>query len=84
MDTRALVVMGLIGLVAGFLASFIVGPTSWGLLGYLVAGVIGAYVGAFTLNATGIDLGISNPVASQIATATIGAIIVIILARIIA
>lgn len=82
MDGRSLIVMGLIGLAAGFLASFVVGPMSWGLLGYLVAGVLGAYVGTFALNAAGIDLGIKNALASQIVTSTIGAIIVVILARI--
>ena len=36
------------------------------------------------LNALGVNLGISNALISQIATSTIGAIVVVILARIIA
>jgi uncharacterized membrane protein YeaQ/YmgE (transglycosylase-associated protein family) len=78
--TRAIVVFLLIGLVAGWLASLIVG--GGGLITYLISGVLGAFVGGFVLGALGISLGISNPLASQIVTSTIGAIIVLFLARI--
>ena len=79
--TRNLLVMALIGIVAGFLASIIVG--GGGLVQYLVSGVIGAFVGGWLLGALGVNLGIKNPLAAQIVTATIGAIVVVILARII-
>ncbi len=80
-DTRALVMFLLIGLVAGFLASVVVG--GGGLVRYLITGVLGAFVGGFLLNALGVNLGIKNPLASQIVTATIGAIVVVLLARLI-
>lgn len=80
--TRALVVFALIGLVAGFLASVVVGG-SGGLIRYLLSGVIGAFVGGYLLSALGVNLGIRNPLASQIATATIGAIVVTLLAKLI-
>jgi uncharacterized membrane protein YeaQ/YmgE (transglycosylase-associated protein family) len=79
--TRNLIVMALIGIVAGFLASIVVG--GGGLIQYLVSGVIGAFVGGWLLGALGVNLGIKNPLAAQIVTATIGAIVVVILARII-
>lgn len=82
-NTRAIVVLGLIGLLAGYLASIVVGG-SGGLLKYLISGLIGAYVGGFLLNAVGVSLGIRNAFVSQLVTATIGAIVVLILARIIA
>ena len=81
MDNKALIVFLVIGLVAGFLASFIVG--GGGILRYLISGVLGSFVGGFLLNATGINLGISNKLVSQIVTATIGAIVVVLLARLI-
>ena len=80
--TRKLLMICAIGLVAGFLASVILGGS--GLIRYLVTGVIGSFVGGFLLNALGVNLGIKNRIASEIATATIGAIAVVILARIIA
>lgn len=81
MNTNALVAMLVIGLVAGFLASLIVGGD--GLVRYLVSGVLGAFVGGYVLDAVGIRLGIGNKLVSQIVTATIGAIIVVLLARLI-
>ncbi|HMN37810.1 MAG TPA: GlsB/YeaQ/YmgE family stress response membrane protein [Hyphomicrobium sp.] len=79
--TRAWVVFVLVGIVAGFLASIVVG--GGGLAQYLLSGVIGAFVGGYLLRALGINLGISNPLVSQIATSTIGAIVVVLVARMI-
>ncbi|MGI9406260.1 MAG: GlsB/YeaQ/YmgE family stress response membrane protein [Hyphomicrobiaceae bacterium] len=81
MDTRALITFLIIGIVAGFLASLVVG--GGGLIQYLISGVIGAFVGGWLLGALGANLGISNPLISQIVTSTIGAIVVVILARLI-
>lgn len=80
-DTKALVVFLLIGLVAGWLASFVVG--GGGLIRYLISGVIGAFVCGYLLSALGVNLGIRNALASQIVTSTIGAVVVVLLARLI-
>ncbi len=82
MDMRAILVAIVIGLVAGWLASIVVG--GGGLVRYIITGLIGAFVGSFLLAALGINLGIGNPLVSQIVTATIGAIVVVFLARLIA
>lgn len=81
-DLQSLLVMAGIGIVAGFLASLIVGGGG-GLVWYLVVGLIGAFVGGWLLGAFDLNLGIQNPLASQVLTATIGAIVVIVLARLI-
>lgn len=80
--TEAWVVFLLIGLVAGFLASLIVG--GGGLIGCLLSGVIGAFVGGYLFNVFGISLGIENALVVQIIHATVGAIIVTLIARLIA
>ncbi len=82
MDTRSLVIFLVIGIVAGFLASLIVG--GGGLLTYLVSGVIGSFVGGYLFTALNINLGIKSPIVSQILTSTVGAIIVVVIARLIA
>ena len=82
-ETRALVIFLVIGLIAGFVASLLVGGGG-GILRYLLTGVIGAFVGGFLFEALNIDLGIRNRLASQIVTASVGAIIVVLLARFIA
>ncbi len=81
-QTRDLLVFAVIGILAGFLASFVDG--GHGLIRYLVTGVIGAFVGAYLFKALGVNLGIGNAFFSQIVTAAIGAIIVVLLARILA
>jgi uncharacterized membrane protein YeaQ/YmgE (transglycosylase-associated protein family) len=79
--TQLLIFLG-IGLVAGWLASLVLG--GGGLLRNLVVGVIGAFVGGYVLSLAGVSLPIDNPWISQIITATIGALIVIVVARVIA
>jgi uncharacterized membrane protein YeaQ/YmgE (transglycosylase-associated protein family) len=81
-QTRDLLVFAVIGILAGFLASFVVG--GHGLIRYLITGVIGAFVGAYLFKALGVNLGIGNAFFSQVVTAAIGAIIVVLLARILA
>jgi uncharacterized membrane protein YeaQ/YmgE (transglycosylase-associated protein family) len=82
-ETRSLAIFVLIGLVAGFIGSLVMGGGG-GLLRYLVTGLIGAFVGGYLFEVLNIDLGIRNRIVSQILTASVGAIIVIILARLIA
>lgn len=82
-ETRALLIFVCIGLIAGFIASLLLGGGG-GILRYLVTGLIGAFVGGVLFDALKIDLGIRNRLVSQIVTASVGAVIVVILARFIA
>lgn len=82
-DTRTLVVFAVIGILAGFLASILIGGGG-GLIRYLITGIIGAFVGGYLFEAMKIDLGIGNKFLSEVITATVGAVIVVIIARIIA
>jgi len=80
MDAKTLIVFLAIGLVAGFLAIFVMG--GGGLITYLVSGVLGSFVGGYLLSAIGVNLGIGNKLLSQIVTSTIGPIVVLFIARI--
>src|SRR3954463_10158421 len=79
---RHVVVFVVIGAIAGWLASWIVGGD--GLLTYLLSGVIGSFVGGYILSALKIRLPIRNVWLSQIVTSTVGAIVVVLIARLIA
>ena len=83
--TRALVTMAVIGLVAGYLASIIVGPSRWRSRWIHRLRCRPAPSSAATCSMPWASISASGTSsASQIVTATVGAIIVVILARIIA
>ena len=81
LDKKAIAAQVGIGTVAGWLASWLVGGS--GLFRYLITGLVGAFVGGTLLNRLGIELGIRSPLMSRIVTATIGAVVVVLIARII-
>ena len=79
MEPTSLIIFLVVGLVAGWLASLVVG--GGGLIAYLVSGVIGAFVGPFLLNALGLSFQLGGPLITQILVAAIGAIVVVLIAR---
>ena len=80
-DLTALLIFLGIGLVAGWIASLILG--GGGLLRNLIVGVIGAFVGGWLLSIANISLPVGNALLAQVLQATIGAIVVIVVARVI-
>ena len=82
LEPQNIVIVVVIGLVSGWLASLLVG--GGGLVWDLVTGLVGAFVGAFILHGFGIVLPFANPLVADIVMSTLGAVIVVILARFIA
>ena len=80
LDAQQLIIWAVIGIVAGWLASVVVGGGG-GMLRYLITGLIGAFVGGFVFQAAGWKLNLGNAWLDQVVIAAIGAIIVTILAR---
>ena len=81
LDAQTVVIVIVVGLVAGSLASFVVG--GYGALRYLVTGLLGAIVGSYLFAALNIRLPIGDPLITQIVVAAIGAIVLVLLARLI-
>jgi len=80
MGTQSLIVFLIIGVVAGFLAGKIMKGGGFGLLGDLVLGVIGAFVGGWLFGMLGIlPVGILGTLIS----ATVGAMLLLFLVRLI-
>ena len=82
MNTQQIIIVVVVGIVAGWLASFVVGGPS-SLIGFLVTGIIGAFVGSFVFSAAGWKVNLGNEIADSIVISAIGAIIVIIVAKLI-
>lgn len=82
MNTQQIVIIVVIGIVAGWLASLVVG--GGGILRYLITGILGAFVGGWLFSAAGWKLNLGSDIAEQIVTSAIGAIVLVLLARLIA
>jgi uncharacterized membrane protein YeaQ/YmgE (transglycosylase-associated protein family) len=81
MEGRGVLAIVLIGLVAGWLASFVVG--GGGLISYIIWGVLGSFVGGFLLPRMGLRISTGNVLINQVATAAIGAIALVLVTRLI-
>jgi uncharacterized membrane protein YeaQ/YmgE (transglycosylase-associated protein family) len=81
LDAQTLIIILVVGLVAGWLASFVVG--GYGAARYLVTGLLGAIVGSYLFAALNIRMPIGDPLIAQIVIAAIGAIVLVLLARLV-
>ena len=79
MTTDNLLVLLLVGLVAGFLASHVTGR-GLGLVGDIVVGILGSFLGAFLASHLGIAV---SGLAGMILVAFIGAVILLVLLRLV-
>ena len=72
----------IVGLVAGVLASLVMGGTGYGIIGDIIIGIVGAFIGGWLFR----QLGVSSPMgglAGVIFVAFIGAIVLIFILRLI-
>lgn len=83
LDLDTVLIWCLVGLVAGFLASHLALGHGLGLLGDIVIGIIGAFIGGFLLQGVfHIAIGIvGHPIITSIIMAFIGAAILLIIVR---
>jgi uncharacterized membrane protein YeaQ/YmgE (transglycosylase-associated protein family) len=79
MSNESLLVILLVGIVAGWLAGKIVRGTGFGIIGDLLVGVVGAFIGNWLLPRVGIHVG--TGVVSAIVNATVGAILLLLVVR---
>jgi uncharacterized membrane protein YeaQ/YmgE (transglycosylase-associated protein family) len=77
MSTDSLLLILIVGVIAGWLAGQVVRGTGFGLVGDLVIGVLGAFIGSWLLPRLGVHLG--TDMVPAIANATIGAIVLLVL-----
>ena len=70
-----------VGLVAGWLAGTLVKGGGFGLVGDLIVGVIGAFLGGFLFSKFGVSLG--HGLIGSLVVATVGAVVLLFIGRLI-
>jgi len=78
MDITSLIIFLCIGAVAGWIAGSVMKGKGYGIIGNMVIGIIGAVLGGFLFGLLGISAG---GIIGSLITATVGAIVLIYLVR---
>jgi uncharacterized membrane protein YeaQ/YmgE (transglycosylase-associated protein family) len=81
LSNQSLLVIVVVGIIAGWLAGKIMQGGGFGLIGDLVVGLIGAFIGDWLLPQLGIHLGAG--IIALIVNAAIGAIILLFILRLV-
>ena len=81
MSAESLLVILLIGAIAGWLAGQIVQGTGFGLLGDIIIGIVGAFIANWLFPQLGIHLGAG--IVAEIIAATIGAVLLLVIMRLV-
>jgi uncharacterized membrane protein YeaQ/YmgE (transglycosylase-associated protein family) len=79
MSNESLLVILFVGIVAGWLAGQIVQGTGFGIIGDLLIGIVGAFIGDWLLPRLGIHLGVG--LVAAIVNATVGALVLLFIVR---
>jgi uncharacterized membrane protein YeaQ/YmgE (transglycosylase-associated protein family) len=81
MDLQSLIVLLLVGLVAGWLAGQFVKGGGFGLIGDIIVGIVGALIAGWLFPLLGVSLG--GGILGAIISATIGAVILLVIIRLV-
>ena len=76
-SVESLIILLLVGGIAGWLAGLVMKGRGFGILGNIVVGIVGAFVGTFVLGLLGVAIG--GSILAAIINAFIGAVILLFL-----
>ena len=77
MGVDALIVLLIVGAIAGWAAGKVVKGYGFGLIGNIIVGVIGAFVATWLLPRLGVHMAVGGALVNQIVSAFIGAVILL-------
>jgi uncharacterized membrane protein YeaQ/YmgE (transglycosylase-associated protein family) len=81
LSNQSLLVILIVGIVAGWLAGRVMAGGGFGLIGDLIVGLIGAFIGDWLLPRLGIHLG--TGIVALILNAFIGAVVLLLILRLV-
>jgi uncharacterized membrane protein YeaQ/YmgE (transglycosylase-associated protein family) len=79
---RELIIALVVGAIAGWLAGNIMRGGGYGLIGDIIVGIIGAFIGAWLWGVLGLPP-IGPAIVARIITATVGAVILLFILRLV-
>jgi uncharacterized membrane protein YeaQ/YmgE (transglycosylase-associated protein family) len=79
MTATSLLILLIIGAIAGWLAGVLVRGFGFGLIGNIVVGIVGALIAGWLLPTLGIGFTVGNPIVTSILYALIGAIVLLVI-----
>jgi uncharacterized membrane protein YeaQ/YmgE (transglycosylase-associated protein family) len=79
MTVEGIIIVLLVGAIAGWLAGVIVKGAGFGLVGNFVVGIVGAFVAAWLLPQIGVGFSVGGPIITSILYATIGGVVVLLI-----
>ena len=81
MTIEAILIIAIIGAIAGWLAGLIVKGYGFGLLGNIVVGIVGAFIAGLLFPRLGLNIG--TGIVGSIIHATLGAVILLFLIKLV-
>jgi uncharacterized membrane protein YeaQ/YmgE (transglycosylase-associated protein family) len=81
LSNESLLVIIFVGIIAGWLAGQVMDGGGFGLIGDLIVGLVGAFIGDWLLPRLGIHLGVG--IVAAIVSAFIGAVVLLLILRLI-
>jgi uncharacterized membrane protein YeaQ/YmgE (transglycosylase-associated protein family) len=79
MTIEAILILIVVGAVAGWLAGLLVRGFGLGLIGNIVVGIVGAFLASWLLPRVGVSFTVGNALVTSILYATIGAVILLLI-----
>jgi uncharacterized membrane protein YeaQ/YmgE (transglycosylase-associated protein family) len=73
MSNESILMIVVIGGIAGWLAGLILRGTGYGILGDIIVGLIGAFVGNWLVRAFHVSVNLGSPLADRIVVSVLGA-----------
>jgi uncharacterized membrane protein YeaQ/YmgE (transglycosylase-associated protein family) len=83
MEAQSIIIILLLGAAAGWLGGLIFQGSGLGLIGNIIVGIIGGFVGYWLLPRLGVHINTGKPWLNYVLTAAIGAVVVLAIINII-
>jgi uncharacterized membrane protein YeaQ/YmgE (transglycosylase-associated protein family) len=82
MEGQSILVWIVVGLIAGYLASLVVGGVGLGLIGDIIIGVVGAFIGGWLFTTLAVNVPLEG-LPGQVLVAFVGAVVLLFIIRLV-